>query len=212
MTGIETLLNGFRKFREMYFEKAPGLYRDLLSHGQNPHFAVVACSDSRVDPAIVLQTEPGDIFVVRNVAAFVPPYEEVGHYHDTSAALEFAVTGLGVDHIIIIGHAQCGGIAAMVRKQEGGDVGGKFMPAWTDQLRVARERVLAADPGLDGDALLGASERQSVRMSLDNLTTFPFVREAMATGHLSLHGWYLNIFEGVLEVWNPDTETFERLS
>ena len=126
MTGIETLLDGFRKFREMYFEKAPGLYRDLLIHGQNPRFAVVACSDSRVDPAIVLQTEPGDIFAVRNVAALVPPREDDGHYHGTSAALEFAVSELGVDHIIILGHAHCGGVAAMVRKQESGVVGGTF--------------------------------------------------------------------------------------
>ncbi len=126
--------------------------------------------------------------------------------------MEFAVTELGVDHIIVIGHAHCGGVAAMVRKQEGGDVGGKFIAAWTDLLREARERALVADPELDGDALLGASERQSVRLSLDNLTTFPFVREAMAAGNLSLHGWYLNIFVGVLEIWNPETETFERLS
>ncbi len=189
MSGIETLLDGFRKFREMYFEKTPGLYRDLLRQGQNPRFAVVACSDSRVDPAIVLQTKPGDIFAVRNVAALVPPYEEDGHYHGTSAALEFAVTELGVDHIIVIGHAHCGGVAAMVRKQEGGEVGGRFISAWTDLLREARERALAADPGLDGDALLSASERQSVRLSLDNLTTFPFVHEAMAAGNLSLHGW-----------------------
>jgi len=212
MTGIETLLDGFRKFREMYFEKAPGLYRDLLIHGQNPRFAVVACSDSRVDPAIVLQTEPGDIFAVRNVAALVPPREDDGHYHGTSAALEFAVSELGVDHIIILGHAHCGGVAAMVRKQESGVVGGTFITAWTDLLRAARERALAAEPGLEGDALLGASERQSVRLSLDNLTTFPFVREAMAAGDLVLHGWYLNIFEGCFEICNPDTETFERLS
>ncbi len=212
MSGIENLLSGFRKFREMYFEKAPGLYRDLLSHGQSPRFAVVACSDSRVDPAIVLQTEPGDIFAVRNVAALVPPYEDDGHYHGTSAALEFAVGELGVDHIIVIGHARCGGIEAMVHKQEGGKAGGKFIAAWTDLLREARERALAVDPGLEGDALLGASERQAVRLSLDNLTTFPFVREAMAAGDLSLHGWYLNIFDGALEIWNPGTEAFERLS
>ncbi|HIF09283.1 MAG TPA: hypothetical protein EYQ81_05155 [Sneathiellales bacterium] len=95
----------------MYFEQAPGLYRDQLSRGQNPRFAVVACSDSRVDPAIVLQTEPGDIFAVRNVAALVPPYKEDGHHHGTSAALEFAVTELEVDHIVVIGHAHCGGVA-----------------------------------------------------------------------------------------------------
>ena len=212
MTGIETLLDGFRRFREVYFEKAPGLYRDLLSQGQNPRFAVVACSDSRVDPAIVLQTQPGDIFAVRNVAALVPPCEDDGHYHGTSAALEFAVTQLAVDHIIILGHAHCGGVAAMVQKQDGGEVGGKFITAWTDLLREAREGALAADPGLNGDALLRASERQAVRLSLDNLATFPFVGAAMAAGRLNLHGWNLNIFEGALEVWKPDSETFERLS
>lgn len=212
MTGIESLLNGFRDFREMYFEKAPDLYKNLLSQGQNPRFAVVACSDSRVDPAIVLQTKPGDIFAVRNVAALVPPYEEDGQYHGTSAALEFAVTELSVDHIIVIGHAHCGGIAAMVRKQEGGTINGKFIAAWTDLLREARERALAAEPGLAGEALQAASERQSVRLSLENLTTFPFVRAAVAAGELSLHGWYLNIFDGVLESWNADTGTFERES
>ena len=211
MSGIDTLLNGFRKFREIYYEKSPGLYRDLLSHGQNPRFAVVACSDSRVDPAIVLQTKPGDIFAVRNVAALVPPYEENGHYHGTSAALEFAVKGLDVDHIVIIGHAHCGGVAAMVREQEGGKAGGKFIAAWTGLLCEARNRALAADPALNGDALLRASERQAVRLSLDNLTTFPFVREAVAADDLCLHGWYLNIFDGVLEAWNPDAETFERM-
>jgi carbonic anhydrase len=210
MTGIDTLLDGFRKFREAYFVKSPDLYRRLLSHGQSPRFAVVACSDSRVDPATVLQTEPGDIFAVRNVAALVPPYEEDGRYHGTSAALEFSVTGLGVEHIIIIGHAHCGGVAAMVGGEDG-EGGSKFLSAWADLLREARNRASMADPELDGDALLGASERQSVRLSLDNLTTFPFVREAMAAGKLSLHGWYLNIFDGELEIWNPDTAVFELL-
>jgi len=211
MSGTETLQNGFRKFREIYFEKTPDLYQGLLSQGQNPRFAVVACSDSRVDPAIVLQTEPGDIFAVRNVAAMVPPYEEDGNYHGTSAALEFAVTELGVEHIIIIGHAHCGGVAAMVHKQEGGEVSGRFISAWTDLMREARSRALAAEPELDGDALLSASERQSVRLSLENLITFPFICEAMEAGNLSLHGWYLNIFEGALEIWNPDTAVFEPL-
>ena len=212
MAGTEALLSGFRKFREMYFGKAPGLYRNFRIGGQKPRFAVVACSDSRVDPAIVLQTEPGDMFAVRNVAALVPPYEEDSHHHGTSAALEFAVTELGVTDVIVIGHAHCGGVAAMVRKQQGGEVGGTFIAAWTDLLREARERALADDPGLDGEALLRASERQSVLLSLDNLTTFPFIRAATAAENLSLHGWYLNIFEGVLEIWNPDSGIFERLS
>jgi len=212
MSGIEILLNGFRKFRQLYYEKSPGLYRDLIKHGQNPRFAVVACSDSRVDPAIVLQTEPGDIFAVRNVAALVPPYEEDGLYHGTSAALEFAVRELHVEHIIIIGHAHCGGIAAMIRKQEGGTDSGKFIGAWTDLLSEARQRALAANPLLRGDALQSASERQAVRLSLDNLTSFPFVREAVAAGELSLQGWYLNIFDGALEIWDPESETFNQVS
>jgi carbonic anhydrase len=211
MSGIDPLLNGFRRFREQYFEKDPSLY-DNLRHGQAPRFAVVACSDSRVDPAIVLQAEPGEIFAVRNVAALVPPYEETGHYHGTSAALEFAVTGLGVDHIIVIGHALCGGVAAMVNKQESGESGGQFITAWTDLLIAARERALTAEPGLGGDALLRAAERHSVLLSLENLTTFPFVRDGLAAGSLSLHGWYLNIYEGALEVWNPDAEAFEKFA
>ena len=216
MTDIGILLNGFRKFRELYYQKSPNLYRDLIRHGQNPRFAVLACSDSRVAPAIVLQTEPGDIFAVRNVAALVPPFEEDGLYHGTSAALEFAVRELHVEHVIIIGHAHCGGVAAMIRKQEGGeDIGtgeGKFIGAWTDLLRDAHERALAENPELKADALLSASERQAVRLSLDNLSTFPFIREAVAAGKLSLQGWYLNIFDGALEIWDPDGKIFRQVS
>ena len=213
MTGIENLLNGFRNFREAYYEKAPELYRDLLKNGQRPRFAVVACSDSRVDPAIVLQTEPGEIFAVRNVAALVPPYEEAGAYHGTSAALEFAIDGLKVEHVIIIGHAACGGVQAMVRNQEPGEpTGGMFITAWTDLLRKARERALAVDPTLTGDDLVDASERQAVRLSLQNLDTFPFIRKAVAENRVSLHGWYLNIINGTLEIWNPEAEVFEAQS
>ena len=210
MTGIDSLLRGFKKFREAYYETAPELYRNLLLHGQRPRFAVVACSDSRVDPAIVLQAEPGDIFAVRNVAALVPPYEEAGFYHGTSAALEFAVDTLGVEHVIVIGHAMCGGVQAMVRNQEpGAPVGGTFITAWTDLLRTARERALASDPSLEGDALVDASERQAVRLSLENLMTFPFIRAAVAAERIALHGWYLNIFDGTLELWNAEAQRFE---
>ena len=213
MTDINILLNGFRKFRELYYGKSPSLYQDLIRHGQKPRFAVLACSDSRVDPAIVLQTEPGDIFAVRNVAALVPPFEEDGLYHGTSAALEFAVRGLHVEHIIIIGHAHCGGVASMIRKQGGGKElvydGGTFIGAWTDLLRDAYERAVESNPELKGDALLSAAERQAVRLSLDNLMTFPFIREAVSAGELTLQGWYLNIFDGALEIWNPEGKRFK---
>ena len=213
MTDINILLNGFRKFRELYYEKSPSLYQDLIRYGQKPRFAVLACSDSRVDPAIVLQTEPGDIFAVRNVAALVPPFEKDGLYHCTSAALEFAVRGLHVEHIIIIGHAHCGGVASMIRKQEGREElvydGGTFIGAWTDLLRDAYERAVESNPELKGDALLRAAEHQAVRLSLDNLTTFPFIRKAVSAGELTLQGWYLNIFDGALEIWNPEDKRFK---
>jgi len=211
MSDIQILLNGFKKFRNLYYEKSPEVYRDLLRHGQKPRFAVVACSDSRVDPAIVLQAKPGEIFAVRNVAALVPPFEEGGLYHGTSAALEFAVRGLHVEHIIIIGHAHCGGVESMIQKQEGGEDIGIFIGAWTNLLREARERALSDDPSLQGDALQRASERQAVRLSLKNLNSFSFIREAVATGELSLQGWYLNIFDGALEIWDSKAKIFTEV-
>ena len=133
MDPIAKLITGFKAFRDGRFQDQRAAYQALVNQGQKPKVAIFACSDSRVDPAIVLQADPGDLFIVRNVANLVPPHERAGHFHGTSAALEFAVTGLGVDHIIIIGHAHCGGIAAMVRKQESGVVGGTFITAWTDR-------------------------------------------------------------------------------
>ena len=220
MSGIDPLLKGFEKFRSRYFQKDPELYQRLLKEGQTPRFAIIACSDSRVDPALVLQVEPGDIFAIRNVAALVPPFEDDGHYHGTSAALEYAVRVLKVDHIIVIGHAHCGGVAAMVDRQdcleqatastpnECDETSGTFITAWTNMLRDARKRVLAQTPELKGDALLEACERQGVQLSLDNLMTFPFINSAVATGHLQLHGWYLNIYDGILQAYDPKTNTF----
>ena len=238
MKKIKDLLDGFQTFHKMYYNRNTSLYegenksviQDLVKDGQKPRFAVVACSDSRVDPATVLQTGPGDIFVVRNVAALVPPYEEGereeggreegGRYYSAiAAALQFAVTSLSVDHIIVIGHAHCGGVKAMVGKhikamvdkqkggeEEGGEEeGGKFITAWILLLRDACKRAWAADPKLDEDALERASERQSVRLSLENLTTFPFIKAAVGDGRLSLHGWYFDISEGTLDIWSEVT-------
>jgi carbonic anhydrase len=207
----QALVSGFHRFRELYYEKDPALFRDELMHGQNPKVAVVACSDSRVDPAIILQTEPGDIFTVRNVAALVPPCEHDGHYHGTSAALEYAVTVLKVEHVIIIGHSHCGGVAAMVRKQEEGACSGGFVATWTDLLREARDRALSQEPTLAGEDLVRASERQAVQLSLDNLRTFPFVHEAETEGRLTLHGWYLDIVSGELLAWDDGSGQFVPL-
>ena len=195
----------------MYFEKSPDLYKGLLKSGQNPRFAVVACSDSRVDPAIVLQTKPGDIFAVRNVAALVPPNEEGGQYHGTSAALEFAVTGLAVEHIIIIGHAHCGGIKALLNPPDVGTKGNFFVPSWMSIVESAYLRVMGTMPDASSQQKAQACEQGAVLVSLENLMTFPCIRENVGNGSLKLHGWYINIREGELSTYNAVTQTFERV-
>ncbi len=212
MSGVKSLLDGFQTFRGIYYGEESTLFRERLNLGQSPRYAMVACADSRVSPSIVLQTGPGEIFTVRNIAALVPPQEEtIGRYHGVSAALEFAVKILRVEHLIIMGHAHCGGIAAMARKREGGKAGGRFIAAWTSLMNEARDRALAQKPGLEGDALLRACERQGVLLSLDNLMTFEIVQRATRAGELTVHGWYLDIFAGTLEAWNPDRSRFERV-
>ena len=118
-TGVDKLMQGYRSYRDGSYEQSRPLIEDLVTRGQHPEVAVIACSDSRVDPAILFQADPGDLFVIRNVANLVPPMELEGTYHGTSAALEFAVLGLGVKHLMVLGHAHCGGIKAMMAPDDG---------------------------------------------------------------------------------------------
>lgn len=212
---IRKLVDGFNDFRERYFSERQSLYRKLVSQGQKPKVAVIACADSRVDPAIVLQVEPGDIFAIRNVANLVPPYEqdEDGDvsYHGTSAALEFAVDVLGVEHVVVFGHAHCAGVQAMIHGQQGGEVAGRFIPAWTSIAAKAYHRAKDAQPDAEGADLARCCERQGVLVSLENLMTFPFIKDRVEAGTLQVHGWYLDIAEGELSSFDPDTNAFEKL-
>lgn len=212
---IRKLVSGFNDFRERYFSERQNLYRQLVNQGQKPKVVVIACADSRVDPAIVLQVEPGDIFAIRNVANLVPPYEqdEDGDvsYHGTSAALEFAVEVLDVDHVVVFGHAHCAGIQAMISGQQGGVVKGRFIPAWTAIAGEAFHRATALHPEAQGAQLARCCEREAVLVSLENLMTFPFIKDRVAAGTLEIHGWYLDIAEGELSAYNPDNKTFEPL-
>ena len=214
-TVIRKLVEGFRAFRSHYFKDHQSLYRQLVSQGQKPKVAVVACADSRVDPAIVLQVEPGDIFAIRNVANLVPPYEEDEDgdvsYHGTSAALEFAVTVLGVEHVVIFGHAHCAGVQAMIDGQRGKTVVGRFIPAWTSISAKAYHRAKEAKPNAEGAELARCCERQGVLVSLENLMTFPFIKEGVDAGTLEVHGWYLDIAEGELSEYDPDKREFLQL-
>lgn len=192
---FENLLKGFRQFQSEYFNKDKGLYNRLVKNGQNPEALVIACSDSRNDPALLTRSEPGDIFVVRNVAAIVPPYGPDGKYHGTSAAIEFAVKGLRVKNIVVLGHAQCGG----VRQLATGGVDSQsfeFLDHWIAIGAAARDAVMAEMGDADENLRLRALEQAVIMTSLNNLMTFPWIRADVESGHTTLHGWYFDMLEG----------------
>ena len=211
MHEIKKLIEGFQRFRAHHYERDGTSFKQLVSQGQSPKIMVVACSDSRVDPAIVTDCDPGDLFVVRNVANLVPPYEEGGGYHGTSAALEFAVSCLRVEHVIVMGHARCGGIRALLGniRFEGGT--GQFITPWMSIAEEARREVATTHAVENADTRAAACERAAMRVSLGNLETFPFVREAVTAARLQLHGWYFDLDHGELHGYNPATGGFELL-
>lgn len=212
MDEIIKLIDGFGRFRAHYYERDRESFKRLVHQGQSPKIMAIACCDSRVDPAIVTDCDPGDLFVVRNVANLVPPFEEGGGYHGTSAALEFAVRCLRVEHVIVMGHARCGGIRALLGniRFEGGT--GQFITPWMSIAEEARREVDVTHAAEGADARAAACEQAAVRISLRNLMTFPFVQEAVATGRLQLHGWYFDLDGGELLGYDTATGGFELLA
>lgn len=188
---IDRLIAGFKSFRETYYEKQPDFYRSLVEKGQKPDVMVIACSDSRVNPSIIAKAEPGELFIVRNVANLVPPYEPDSHYHGTSAAIEFAVRDLNVEHIIVLGHSHCGGIRCLCEGHEDAK-NREFIDGWMSIVEQAR------DDSLKGEAQLRNVEREAVKVSLDNLLTFPWVKRRVENGRLKLHGWLFDLEAGEL--------------
>ncbi len=209
MNATRLLIEGFQRFRERHFAEGNVQFKDLVQFGQTPKALVVACCDSRVDPALVLDCAPGDLFVVRNVANLVPPAENQGHYHGTSAALEFGVRNLKVRHIIVLGHAQCGGIHALlegsVDKEE------SFIAEWMGIADAAREQVDREHANASSEVRHRACEQHAILVSLDNLKTFSWVRERVEQGELALHGWYFDIERGELLGYDATTRRFEPL-
>lgn len=204
------LIDGFRKFRRKYFVLEKDLYSDLSSEGQHPKILVISCSDSRVDPAILLSAEPGDLFVIRNVASLVPPYEEGGGYHGTSAAIEFAINGLKVENVIVLGHAQCGGIAALAAGPSQAD-DGTFVRKWVTIADEAREKALKQVPIHDFKKFCHCCELEAIIVSLKNLKSFPFIQKRLQDGTLNLAGWYFDLEEGKLWEYSDKAEKFIEL-
>jgi len=211
MQSVERLMEGYRAFLENRYAQEASVYRRLESEGQTPRIMIVACCDSRVDPATIFSAGPGELFVLRNVANLVPPWEPHGDYHGTSAALEFAVTGLEVDHIVVMGHGQCGGIRAFLEGLHSDGSPRGFIGKWMSLLNAARGHALRTASESSPEELQRAVEEEGVRQSLANLKTFPFISERVADGRLQLHGCWFAIATGELMALNPASEAFFKV-
>ncbi len=194
---MDPLLEGYRRFRAEVWPAERARYEALAHWGQSPETMVVACSDSRVDPQTIFGAVPGEMFVLRNIAGLVPPYQPDARYHGTSAAIEFGVRVLKVSRLVVLGHAQCGGVRAMALGAP--EAARDFVASWVEIARPA----LSAEGG-DAAGRLEETEAAVVRLSLANLMTFPWVAEAAAAGRLSLHGFRFDIHTGVLSRVEPD--------
>lgn len=196
---VDRLVAGFRGFHALYYEQRPERIRDLVESGQQPKVLMIACSDSRVDPAIVTNAEPGELFIVRNVANLVPPYAPDGNYHGTSAAVEYAVRDLKVEHIVVLGHSRCGGIRALMDAARGGEPRREFIGPWVSICEGACSHDHSDEV-----------ERNAVKISLNNLESFPWIRERMEKGSLTLHGWWFQIETGNLWELNRESGEYEQ--
>jgi carbonic anhydrase len=190
---MDALIEGYRRFRSQAWPADRARYEALAAKGQRPATLVVACSDSRVDPQTVFGAGPGEMFIVRNVAGLVPPYQPDGAYHGTSAALEYGVRVLKVSRLIVLGHAQCGGVKAMVEgaPKEARD----FVQSW---MEIARPALRPLPEGVASQDILAHYEEEVVRLSLANLLTFPWIAQAVEEGRLELGGFRFGIATGAL--------------
>lgn len=210
MAEIKKLLKGYHDFHETYFQTDGTLYSNLVEKGQSPKTLVIACSDSRVDPSIIMNAEPGDIFVIRNVANLVPPYQiqETG-LHGVSAALEFAVRILEVSNVIVLGHEKCAGIQSLfdTKVSEQTD----FIGKWMEVAKPACEKAKLIAKADDAEDLLHCCEKEGIILSMKNLMTFPWIRDRVEKNTLKLHGWYFFLKDGVLESYVADKKRFVKL-
>jgi carbonic anhydrase len=200
------LLEGYRAFLDGQLHREQDRYRELAETGQSPEVMVIGCSDSRVSPEVIFDARPGELFVVRNVANIVPPYAPDGHAHGVSAALEFGVAALNVKHIVVLGHARCGGVKAFAEKAEPLSPG-DFIGNW---MRLMAPAVEKAGPQreLSWPDYLTRLEQANIANSLDNLLTFPRLRKRVERGEIALHGAYFGVATGQLSVRDDATGEF----
>ena len=204
------LIEGYRSFLAGRLPEEQSRYRELAEKGQSPQIMVIGCCDSRVSPEVIFDARPGELFVVRNVANLVPPYSPDGGQHGVSAALEFGVAALKVQHIVVLGHAQCGGVKAFAEDAEPLSPG-DFIGKWMSLMAPAMEK-LGPRGELSETEYLIRLEQANVANSLDNLMTFPRLRTLVETGRVSIHGAYFGVASGRLSVRDPLTGEFAPIA
>jgi carbonic anhydrase len=195
---MDDLIAGYRRFRAGTWQAERSRFEALSRLGQRPRALIIACSDSRTDPPMVFNARPGELFVIRNVANIVPPYGPDDKPHGVSSAIEFAVRSLKVREIVVLGHAMCGGIRALLEgaPNEVSD----FVGQWVRIAEPARVRAMTAPP----EERQSVCEHEAVCLSLVNLMTFPWIKDAVEAGHITLHGCFFDIRSGVLERLGED--------
>lgn len=216
MSSFEKLVEGYRKFQADYLSAGNAAWLEKAKEKQTPKVMIIACSDSRVNPVILTQAGLGDIFVVHNVANLVPPYNQSGNtHHSTSAAIEFAVKHLKVEHIIIKGHSGCGGIRALItdhapKPPSPAEEPYSFIRPWMNIVEEAAH-FSEEESKMDEDSRAALCERRATLISLANLASFPWVEDAVNRGALKLHAWHFDIGSGTLQEYNAETTQFEAL-
>lgn len=192
------ILQGYHQFRQKYVLGDQSVMQYLADHGQNPEIMVVACCDSRVDPALILQCNPGDLFVVRNVANIIPPYEKDNAHHGTSAALEFGVCFLKVKHLILLGHSQCGGISALLNSETMED---DFITNWVSQLKKDKTQYSSPDE----------CAQLALKQSFKHCLSFPWIKDKVDDFKLKIHLWFFDIKHGEIFTYSEAKQTYEPL-
>jgi carbonic anhydrase len=204
----ETLADRYRRFKFRHFAPNHDQYESLAQHGQSPEIMIISCCDSRVDPETIFSAMPGELFVMRNVANLVPPYETTGKYHGVSAALEFATLNLRVKHILVLGHSRCGGVRACLERDAARQTEAQFISNWMSMLDGARQKVLTEMAGRPLPEAQSALEREGLKTSLANLRSFPCIQILEGKGRLALHAAHFEIATGTLSTLNQGTDEF----
>lgn len=215
MDAYEELIEGYRVFRAEYLDKKFEAYRDWASKGQNPKTLIIGCSDSRVNPAILTHAGLGEIFVVNNVANIVPPYEKgKSHHKSLGAAIQYAVNHIKVEHIIVMGHSGCGGIAALMADDPAARFDADeddYIQGWVSILEPAKAVVRENCGGCKEDECLRLAEMEGALVSIQNLAGYPWVQTAIIRKELQLHAWYFHLETGELLSFDPEQGRFKRL-